>query len=33
MNKGLQMWAPDQWKVNEGKIVIRRSQGSTIAPF
>ena len=26
------MWAPDQWKVNKGKIVIRRSQSSTIAP-
>ena len=26
------MWAPDQWKVNKGKIVIRRSQFSTIAP-
>ena len=25
------MWAPDQWKVNKGKIVIRRSQSSTIA--
>ena len=23
------MWAPDQWKVNKGKIVIRRSQSST----
>ena len=32
INKGLQMWAPDQWKVNKGKIVIRRSQSSTIAP-
>ena len=26
------MWAPDQSKVNKGKIVIRRSQSSTIAP-
>ena len=26
------MWAPDQWKVNKGKIVTRRSQSSTIAP-
>ena len=26
------MWALDQWKVNKGKIVIRRSQSSTIAP-
>ena len=27
------MWAPDQRKVNKGKIVIRRSQSaSTIAP-
>ena len=36
INKGLQicskMWAPDQWKVNKGKIVTRRSQSSTIAP-
>ena len=26
------MWALDQWKVNKGKIIIRRSQSSTIAP-
>ena len=26
------MWAPDQWNVNKGKIVIRRSQSSTVAP-
>ena len=26
------MWAPDQWKVNKGKIVVRRSLSSTIAP-
>ena len=26
------MWAPDQWNVNKGKIVIRRSQTSTVAP-
>ena len=36
INKGLQvcskMWAPDQWKVNKGKIVTRCSQSSTIAP-
>ena len=25
------MWTPDQWKVNKGKIVTRRSQSSTIA--
>ena len=24
-------WAPNQWKVNKGKIVTRRSQCSTIA--
>ena len=27
------MWAPDQWKVNKGKIVIRRSQSSTIDEY
>ena len=26
------MWTPDQWKVNKGKLVTRRSQSSTIAP-
>ena len=26
------LWAPDQWKVNKGKIAIRCSQSSTIAP-
>ena len=26
------MWAPDQWNVNKRKIVIRRSQSSTITP-
>ena len=26
------MWTPDQWRVNKGKIVTRRSQSSTIAP-
>ena len=26
------MWAPDQWNVNKGKIVIRRSHTSTVAP-
>ena len=29
----LQMWAPDPWKVNKAKIVIRRSQSSTITPW
>ena len=26
------MWVPDQWNVNKGKIVIRRSQSGIIAP-
>ena len=33
INKGLQMWAPDQWKVNKGKIVTRRSQSSNYRPM
>ena len=37
INKGIQicskMWAPDQWMVNKGKIVIRCMQSSTIPKY
>ena len=37
INKGIQiclkMWAPDQWTVNKGKIVIRCMQSSTIPKY